>query len=340
MSITIKDVAKVSGVSRGTVDRVLNNRGKVNPVTEERVRRVAEQLGYVPNLAAKGLAVRKKSPVIGVVLPSEGNPFFDDVIKGIMDAQSELQDYGVRVELITMRGYNPQKQLECIEKLGAGISVLILAPISDELIATKIDNLLEQGIPTITINTDIENSKRMCYVGSDYIRGGAVACGMLAITVGVDAKFGIVTGSTKVLGHSQRIAGFRSVMKSSYPNMTPLDFAETNDDDIHAFEQTIKMLNANADMDAIFVVAGGVYGVCRAIISTGREKTVKVISFDTVQTTVDMMHEGIIKATICQKPELQGYQAVRKAFDFCISGSGPSSDRFLIDNEIMILESL
>lgn len=51
--VTIKEIADRAGVSRGTVDRVLNNRGKVNPEKEERVRRIAQELGYKPNVAGK-----------------------------------------------------------------------------------------------------------------------------------------------------------------------------------------------------------------------------------------------------------------------------------------------
>ena len=60
MAVTIKKIAEVSGVSRGTVDRVLNNRGKVSPKTEQKVRECAKKLGYKPNLAGKALEEKKK----------------------------------------------------------------------------------------------------------------------------------------------------------------------------------------------------------------------------------------------------------------------------------------
>ena len=68
MSVTIKQISELCGVSRGTVDRVLNNRGKVKPETEQKVREVAERLGYTPNMAGKALAARKRDLVIGVAL--------------------------------------------------------------------------------------------------------------------------------------------------------------------------------------------------------------------------------------------------------------------------------
>ena len=97
--MTIKQIADLCGVSRGTVDRVLNGRGKVKPETEERVLRMIRQLGYTKNIAGKALTLKKTTPVIGVVVSSEGNPFFDDVIEGFHKAEKELRDYGVTKSL-------------------------------------------------------------------------------------------------------------------------------------------------------------------------------------------------------------------------------------------------
>lgn len=73
--VTIKKIADLCGVSRGTVDRVINDRGNVKPETKELVLNMARQLGYKPNPAGKALSARKKHPVVGVLISSEGNPF-------------------------------------------------------------------------------------------------------------------------------------------------------------------------------------------------------------------------------------------------------------------------
>jgi len=262
------------------------------------------------------------------------------VIAGIRNAEAELRDFGVRVEIRTMRGFDPTRQLKLIEEFEDRISMLLLVPINDVRIAEKIGSLKEKGIPTIALNTDIENSSRLCYVGSDYKKSGEIACGIMALLTGGRANFGIATGSFRMLGHSQRIAGFHSVMKARYPGLKMLDIIETNDDDIQAYEETCRMLRNHPDMDAIFIVAGGVYGVCRAVIRSGYEERMTIVSFDDIPTTVEMVERGIIKATICQQPVAQGYLAVRKAFDYYISGAEPETDRFILGNEIKIRESL
>ena len=92
--VTMKKIAELCGVSRGTVDRALNGRGRVNAETAAMIKKMAEQLGYEPNPAGKALAARKNHPVIGVLLPSEGNAFFNDAIHGMDRAASSYAIYG------------------------------------------------------------------------------------------------------------------------------------------------------------------------------------------------------------------------------------------------------
>ena len=115
MAVTIKKIAEKSGVSRGTVDRVLNNRGNVSPDTEAIVKKVAEELGYKPNIAGKALAARKKRYNIGIILCSEGNEFFDDVMKGINRAEEESLDYGITVLMRTIKGYDARQQVQMMD---------------------------------------------------------------------------------------------------------------------------------------------------------------------------------------------------------------------------------
>ena len=78
--VTIKEIARLAEVSRGTVDRVLNNREGVSEETAERVRRIADELGYKPNKVGMALAAQKNKFIIGIIVFSRKNPFFDQVI--------------------------------------------------------------------------------------------------------------------------------------------------------------------------------------------------------------------------------------------------------------------
>ncbi|MEU4564930.1 LacI family DNA-binding transcriptional regulator [Actinoplanes sp. NPDC023936] len=93
MAATIKDVARLAGVSQSSVCRALAKPEQVRPETRERVERAARDLGYYPNRAARGL-ITGRTANIGVVLPDLANPFFPSVVKAIQ-TQARLFDYAV-----------------------------------------------------------------------------------------------------------------------------------------------------------------------------------------------------------------------------------------------------
>lgn len=76
---TLKDVAEASGLTVGTVSRVLNNRGYISPKTREKVYQVMKELNYQPNETARTLA-KQKSNIIGIVLPNVEHPYFARIL--------------------------------------------------------------------------------------------------------------------------------------------------------------------------------------------------------------------------------------------------------------------
>jgi DNA-binding LacI/PurR family transcriptional regulator len=86
--VTIKDIAKVAGVSHTTVSRALRGNPSISQETASRVRQVADELGYVPNKAASGLKTRR-SGILGVIVRRIVDPFFGEVLDGIEEVLSE-----------------------------------------------------------------------------------------------------------------------------------------------------------------------------------------------------------------------------------------------------------
>ena len=117
MRVTIRQIAEESGVSRGTVDRVLNNRGKVRPEVEERVRKVAEELGYKPNLLGRALIKMKENIKIGVILQDTGTPYLKTLSDGIKKAKGEVEDFGGTVIVKAVDYGNVEQTLAAMNKL-------------------------------------------------------------------------------------------------------------------------------------------------------------------------------------------------------------------------------
>ena len=334
----IKDIADLAGVSRGTVDRVLNNRGGVNPQTELKIKQIARMLEYRPNKAGLALAAQKKKYKIGVILFSENNPFFDEVSEGVQTKAQELEDYGFTT--LTRRvEFDLDSQLAAIDELLAeGINGLMLAPYNHPDVQKKIDEVVELGIPVVTVNTDIEGSRRMAYVGSDYYQGGCTAAGLLSLMTSSETELGIITGSRNVLCHSERIRGLAETLEASYPRIHIAEILENHDDEFESYALTRQLLQENPKIDALFFAAAGVFGGCKAVQESGRHP--KVITFDEVPTTLDMLRAGVISATISQQPYKQGSHSLNLLFEYLTGGTLPEKDEFFVEHSIKIRENI
>ena len=264
---TIKEIADLAGVSRGTVDRVLNKRGSVNPQTAQKIMEIVHALDYKPNRAGLVLAAQKKNLKLGVILFGEGNPFFDEVTDGIRQKEEDLACYNCTVQIKRVN-VDTLEQLQAIDEfVKEGINGIAISPTNDPRLARRIDELFEQGIPVVALNTDIKNCKRIAFVGSNYYQSGATAAGLMRLMAKNEStKIGIVTGSEEILCHTERIAGFTNAIRS-YPNIDIVATITNDDDDFVSYDRTTRLLTEHPEINALFFAAAGVYGGCRAALA-------------------------------------------------------------------------
>lgn len=340
---TIKEIAHLAGVSRGTVDRVLNNRGAVNPETAAKVREIANAIHYSPNLAGKTLAVRKKQLKFGFILFSStaSNPFFLDLVRGIEDRRETLNEYGATVEIRYAAIDNPDLQVQWIDELlDEGIDGLAITPINHPVVAKRLKDLTGTGFPVVTTNSDIPDCGRIAYVGSNYYKSGETAAGLLNLVCVGETYVGIIMGSPWVLCHSERVAGFKTHIEKSFPKIRIVDTVVNNDDDLDSFSVTSKMLHAHPEINALYLAAAGVQGACRAVDDLGLRGKIKVISYDTTEPTCKLVEEGAIVATIAQQAFTQGAKPLDILLDYLGMDIKPEKDCFYTKIEIKIKENL
>ena len=336
---TIKEIAQKAGVSRGTVDRVLNNRPGVNEETAKNVMRIAKELDYKPNKAGIALAAQKKKYLIGIIVFSRKNPFFDEVTKGFEEKAEELAFYGCEI-LIKRVAYHPDAQLSAIQAcMTEGIHGLIITPYNDPKICDALNAMVEIGIPVITVNSDAEKVNRLSYVGSDYYNSGKAAAALMQLMTKDTVNLGIIMGDSKILCHSQRYSGFLDrINQDKRFNIVALD--ENHDDDLKSYDIVHRILQEHPEINALFFTAAGVYGGCKAIQELSLPRDICVITYDDVSTTVDMMKRGIITATICQQPRWQGRKSLELMFGHLTnSGLTPIHNYYYSELNIKIRET-
>ena len=340
---TIKDIAMLAGVSRGTVDRILNNRGSVNPEKTQKVMEIVKALNYTPNLAGRTLAVKKKHLKFGYILFSStsSNPFFLDVVDGINTRAAELSEYGVNVEIRYSVLEKPSLQVELIDELmNEGIAGLAITPINHPLVFERIKALTDSGFPVVTVNSDIPDCGRIAYVGSDYFKSGETAAGMMNMICSGKAKIAIVTGSPLVLCHSERVAGFMKRVNEEYVGLKIIGTEINHDDDIESYIVTKRLLESHPEANAMFLAAAGVSGACRAVSDLGLNGRIKVVSYDTTEPEKDLLRSGAILATITQEPFVQGAKPLDILLDYTGMGINPDTEIYHTALGITIKENI
>ncbi|MBU3843873.1 MAG: LacI family DNA-binding transcriptional regulator [Candidatus Anaerobiospirillum pullicola] len=340
MKVTVKSLAQAAGVSRGTVDRVLHNRGAVKEDVAKRVRMLAKELGYVPNRAGRALAAYKTPIKIGALMPSVGNAFYQEIMEGINAAQNEFLDLGLEVVLREVEGFDEKVHLDSIDYLlEQGCKGLCLATVNTDLVRDRINELHDRGMPVVLLNTDIENTRRLCYVGSDYLTAGATCAGMLALTRQDKLHILIVTGSRLILGHNLRIKGFEEELKRQQIDYEIVDIVESFDSDIRSQKVTFQMLQEHPDINCVYIAGAAVQGVGAALIANGN-KDIFAIGFDELYSTKQLVTAGIIKFVVCQQPQRQGYHAIKRAYQAVAGQLGTEVPDFITDTIIKIRANL
>ncbi len=340
MAITMKELAYMAGVSRATVDRVLNDRGGVNPETAQRINILAKSMGYKPNIAAKSLAKGMKDVKIGCIINRLGNTFFDDVIKGVMDASEELSRFGISV-IIKDAKLNVRQQLDLIDELiESNVNAIAITPINDNSIIEKLNQIIESGITVIALTADISNVNYLAYVGCNHERSGKIAADLVALMSNKSANVSIIAGSLKMLGHSQRIKGFRSIINKKYPLINIIHIIENEDDDIISYNKVSKLIQEDSSIDIMFFAGAGIKGGIRALIDNDCVNQIKILAFDLTETNRQYLSQGIISTLLCQEPYTQGYTAIKTLSDYLLYDIKPSNSRIYTRTEIMVSESL
>ncbi len=341
MTVTIRQIAEKAGVSRGTVDRVLNGRQRVKPEVRDKVIAIAKQLNYVPNAAGKALAYSKKPVLFGIVMPPEDIRFFDDVRSGIQLAAEELNNLGFRLAYKYVDNKNPEEGAAAIrELLAAGASAIMYSAMDGDLIRDSIDNAVNQGIPVVTFNSDVENCKRLCFVGQDLYKSGQVAAGLMRKVVPAEAKVLIVTGSLKFHAHRSRVEGFKRILVESNSGLQVARIIEGYDRYSDTYTQLDQALRDYPDVVGIYLSTGSIDACLDAVKFHRKEGRIRFICNDLLPEVKQGLRDGVIDFTIVQNPQQQGYRSLRILYDLIFTGKQPEMEHDYTETQIYIAESL
>ncbi|MER5613093.1 LacI family DNA-binding transcriptional regulator [Streptomyces sp. NPDC002215] len=269
MRVTIADVARVAGVSKTTVSRVVNAKGEVDGSTAARVREVIAQLGYVPSSGAVGLA-RGSSRTVGMLVPSLTWPWMGEVLQGVVDTV-EAADYGLLL-------FTCNRGAESVRRFTGQVS----ARAFDGLLVVEPENTLDHltalhrgGLPIVLIDDRGHHPEFPSVVTTNREGGASAARHLLA--AGRTRPL-VVTGPRHFGCVRDRLDGFRAVLPTDL--VAHGDFTERSGR--LAVEQ---LLSSGAPFDSVFAHNDiSAAGALRALRAAGRTvpDDIAVVGFDDI----------------------------------------------------------
>ncbi|MBS6196655.1 MAG: LacI family DNA-binding transcriptional regulator [Clostridiales bacterium] len=345
MGVTIRQIAEAAGVSRGTVDRALNNRGRIRPEVAEQIKRIAEEMGYRPNQLGRALSMSKNNIKIGVILQASETPFMQEVLKGIEDARTEIDNSGGNVLLCKIPHLSEEDTLKAMEEMHReGVSAIAMVPIEEESVKKRIHLFVEDyKIPIVTFNSDVEDTGRLCFVGQNAIQCGRAAAGLMGELVGGKGKVAVISGYQTNTSQSNRVLGFGSEIKKKYPEIQIVGPEYCYEDNQRAGEITEKILGEFPEIKGIYMTSHGEEGLCDTLKKREAAGKIKVIANDFMGKNYQLLREGSIHFLIGQDAYIQGYEPLMILFRLLFNGEEPKGEKqyteIYIRNEYTIPET-
>lgn len=335
MAVTIKEIADACGVSRGTVDRALHNRGRVQPEVAERIKKVADELGYTINVSGRALAMTGKNIAIGVILQFAETPFMQKVREGILEAESEISQFGCHVELCEINGIDIQKTIRQMEKLRKmKVRSIAVVAAEDPRLHEEISRCEADGISVITLNSDLTGSERKCFVGQDAEKSGSMAAGIMGDILQGAGNVILFYGIDET-SQGARIRGFRNVMKNDYPEIRITDEYKTDNRPEKPAEQLQALLKAEKKPDGIYLCAEGAVELARCLRKNGCASEIRVIVHDLAGCNPDDIADRTIDYVIDDDGHRQGYLAIRLLFWWFYHQKEPQDEFYATDIRVI-----
>ena len=218
MGSTIRDVAKLAGVSVATVSRVINKLGGVRPETEKRIEIAMEELHYIPNVLARSVA-SQKTKLIGMIVPDVENPFFAAVYSG---ADKIVREYAYTTFLGGSNDTSEREEELLQTMLEHQASGILLTPAS---IKTGWVDRIGNRVPICLIDRDIEGAD--CDRVLIDNRRGTYEATKLFIQKG-HTQLSIIAGPMESTPGRERFEGFKKCLNDFGIELNP-DYVQIGD---------------------------------------------------------------------------------------------------------------
>lgn len=332
-NVRIKDIAVKAGVSTGTVDRVLHDRGSVSEKVKERVLKIIHDMNYTPNLIARALGSNKTYHFAALIPGHEFDSYWFAPKSGIEKAEMELKQYGVNVSQFVFNPYDVRSFIGQAARVSdMSPDGILLSPIFYREVLPFFKKWKNNGIPFVLFNTQIAEYDPLSYIGQDSYQSGFLAGKLI--------HYGLAGASSILIAHIdeemsnaahliKKEQGLRDYFAHHNLNQFTILKAELKRADNVVFKHELdEILENTPDLRCIFVTTSKAHEIARYFEQRGI-KHIHIIGYDLLPSNISFLNKGAIDFLINQNPKGQGYWGIYQLADHLIFKKDVPVQKFL-----------
>ena len=316
--IRIKDIATLAGVSEGTVDRVLHNRGEVSAKSRDAVNKVLEEMNYSPNIFARSLASKKLYRYACLIPLFNKGDYWESVDGGFDQAANDFSQYNVRIEKYYYDQFDAGSFINVSQTiLQNEPDAVFIAPIFREETLSFTNELMAKNIAFSFIDSLIEEAAFHTYYGQNSFQSGYIAAKLLLNSLPDESEVLVLRTKRQGALSNQTIArnkGFLHYINTNNLVNIKLINAELKDGDDQLNIDILKQIFADSvNIKAAIVFNSKVYRLARYLDEINHAD-VRLIGYDLLEQNVSYLKQDVISYLIAQRPDKQAYLSIR---DMC-----------------------
>jgi LacI family transcriptional regulator len=343
--VTVKEIARLAGVSIGTVDRVLHARGGVSADTKVRIDSIISSLGYEPNILARQLSLNR-TWTFRVLLPrgDQDSGYWALCLEGIRRAERDHAPYNVRLRIDEFDRYDRPAYRALLEDLvDDPCDGLLIAPVLPEDLLPALARLGEGRevrpggpVPYVFIDRDAPGASPVAAIGQDAHRAGYLAGRMMALLAAKGGRLAAVSAHAGDRHIGLRIEGFEAFSRPrAIEVMECVELESAEDCDRYL----PRLFREHADIAGIFVANSSGHLVGDWLASHGAKGDCAVVSWDLVPANARALREGKVDCVVSQRPAEQAREGLERLFRAAVRGDADASPA-LIPLEVYFKENI
>lgn len=318
--IRIKDIAKRAGVSVGTVDRVLHKRPNVSPKSLEKVNKALEEMDYQPNMYASALAYNKRYTFYCIIPKHASEAYWEEIEEGADAACKRRSDFGISVKMIYYKRFQPETFVRATnEVLKQKPDGVIVVPSTLELTRKFTDQLHEQQVPFILLDSYMPDLRPLSFFGQDSFQSGYFAARMLMLIAPKEKEIMLMKqmrdGNVASKQQENRETGFRHYMHDHNPQVVISELDLPLDEDRDQYDNLLEKFFKRHPQVHHCITFNSKAHLVGEFLQRSNLRNIQIMGYDMVEKNAECLRQGSISFLIAQHAYMQGYECVETLFD-------------------------